>query len=133
MAKRRAPTGGVGYRRGRSRRVTADVLPTTRYVESSALVAALLEHDAAARSSIRATGRRVTSALTLAEAGNLLMIGSRAKDQGDWMKAARGLIDSATVVFRAAEARNADALNEAGDRLVTACRNCHSQYKINLR
>ena len=60
------------------------------------------------------------NALTLAEAGNLLMIGSRAKDQGDWMKAARGLIDSATVVFRAAEARNVDALNEAGDRLVTA-------------
>ena len=40
----------------------------TRYVESSALVAALLEHDADARASLRAGGRRVTSALTLAEA-----------------------------------------------------------------
>ena len=75
MAKRRAPTGGVGRRRGRSRRVTADVPPTTRYVESSALVAALLEHDSAARSSIRATGRRVTSALTLAEAACAIVRG----------------------------------------------------------
>lgn len=39
-----------------------------RYVESSALVAAVLEDDAAARNAIRATGRLVTSRLTLAEA-----------------------------------------------------------------
>lgn len=69
------------------------------------------------------------SALTLAEAGNLLMIGDRAKDQGDWMKAAQALIDSATVVFRAAEAKNADELNKAGDKLVITCGNCHRQYK----
>ena len=41
---------------------------TTRYVESSALVAALLEQDASAQSSLRSSGRRVTSALTFAEA-----------------------------------------------------------------
>lgn len=69
------------------------------------------------------------SALTLAEAGNLLMIGNRAKDQGNWMKAAQALADSATVVFRAAEARDVDALNEAGNQLVRVCRNCHQQYK----
>ncbi len=31
------------------------------------------------------------SALTLAEAGNLLMMPGRAKDNGDWMKNAKGL------------------------------------------
>jgi predicted nucleic acid-binding protein len=36
-------------------------------------VAALLEGDAAARSALRATGRRVTSALTLAEASRALI------------------------------------------------------------
>lgn len=41
---------------------------TLRYVESSALVAALLERDAAARAAIRGPGRRVSSSLTLAEA-----------------------------------------------------------------
>lgn len=39
----------------------------TWYIESSALLAAFLEGDNAARRAIRARGRRVTSALTLAE------------------------------------------------------------------
>lgn len=39
-----------------------------RYIESSALVAALLDRDADARRSVRARGRIVTSALTIAEA-----------------------------------------------------------------
>ncbi len=38
------------------------------YIESSGLLAALLEHDASARAALRGPGRRVTSALTLAEA-----------------------------------------------------------------
>lgn len=44
-----------------------------RYVESSALVAALLERDAAALKAIRARGRIVTSALTMAEAGRAIL------------------------------------------------------------
>ena len=42
-------------------------VPAWRYIESSALVAAMLEGDAAGRASIRAPGRRVTSSLTIAE------------------------------------------------------------------
>ena len=38
------------------------------YIETSALLAALLEQDIAAQQMLRAPGRRVTSALTLAEA-----------------------------------------------------------------
>jgi predicted nucleic acid-binding protein len=38
------------------------------YVESSGLLAALLEQDPSARETVRGPGRRVTSALTLAEA-----------------------------------------------------------------
>lgn len=38
-----------------------------RYIESSALVAAILEGDAAGKTSIRAQGQRATSALTIAE------------------------------------------------------------------
>lgn len=43
-----------------------------RYIESSALVAALLEHDAQALRSIR-RGRVVTSALTIAEAARAVL------------------------------------------------------------
>jgi predicted nucleic acid-binding protein len=45
----------------------------THYIESSALVAALLEGDAAAKASIRAQRKRVTSALTLTECNRALL------------------------------------------------------------
>lgn len=44
-----------------------------RYIESSALVAALLEHDTGARRAVRKAGRRVTSALTLAETARAVL------------------------------------------------------------
>ena len=44
-----------------------------RYIESSALVAALLERDAAALISVRTKGRQVTSALTIAEAARAIL------------------------------------------------------------
>jgi predicted nucleic acid-binding protein len=43
------------------------------YVESSALLAALLEHDASAQATIRVASRRVSSALTLTEARRALV------------------------------------------------------------
>jgi predicted nucleic acid-binding protein len=44
-----------------------------RYIESSALVAALLEGDAAAKASIRAPGQRVTSAITVVETSRAVL------------------------------------------------------------
>ena len=44
-----------------------------RYIESSALVAALLEQDANALKSLRTRARRITSALTLAEAARAIV------------------------------------------------------------
>jgi len=44
-----------------------------RYIESSALLAALLEHDASALAALRADGRHVTSAVTLAEAARAII------------------------------------------------------------
>lgn len=46
---------------------------TFKYVETSALLAALLEGDAAARNSLRGQQRRITSALTFAEATRALV------------------------------------------------------------
>ena len=62
-----------------ARRVVPSVLPAEaavtaiRYIESSALLAALLESDAAARKALRAEGQRVTSALTLAEGARAIV------------------------------------------------------------
>ena len=44
-----------------------------RYIESSALLAALLEQDAEALAEVRAVGQRVTSALTFTEAARALL------------------------------------------------------------
>jgi predicted nucleic acid-binding protein len=46
---------------------------TFRYVETSALLAALLEQDAAARNALRGKHRRIASALTFAEASRALV------------------------------------------------------------
>ena len=56
----------------RSAKAAADTVGL-RYIESSALVAALLERDADALRSIRGRGRKVTSALTIAEAARALL------------------------------------------------------------
>jgi len=52
---------------------TVPAAASFRYIESSALLAALLEHDAAALKALRADGRRVTSALTFAEGSRALI------------------------------------------------------------
>jgi len=44
-----------------------------RYIESSALVAALLEHDVEVLKSLRARTRQITSALTLAETARAIV------------------------------------------------------------
>lgn len=62
-------------RPARSRRPIRRASPAAgfRYIESSALLAALLERDSAARKAVRAQGGRVTSALTLAEAARAIV------------------------------------------------------------
>ncbi len=68
------------------------------------------------------------NALALAEAGNLLMIGDRAKDQDAWMQAAQTLVDAGTTALRAAEAKDVDAVTAAGDEIYNSCEGCHLQY-----
>jgi len=68
------------------------------------------------------------NALALAEAGNLLMIEGRAKDQGAWMAASQALIDAGTTAFHAAEAKDVDAVTAAGDVIYNTCEGCHMQY-----
>jgi hypothetical protein len=68
------------------------------------------------------------SALTLAEVGNLLMIPGRAKDAGDWMKYAKSLVEAGSEAFKAANAKDAKALEGIGDKLDDTCETCHAKY-----
>src|SRR5215216_5692950 len=68
-------------------------------------------------------------ALLLAEAGNLLMIGTRVRDNNQWMKMSRAMVDAAALAATAAEKRDANALEAATDALTVACEACHRPYR----
>jgi cytochrome c553 len=68
-------------------------------------------------------------ALVLGEAGNLLMLGSRARDNMGWMRMSRALVDAAATAASAAEKKDADALAGAGDIITAACEACHQPYR----
>ena len=67
-------------------------------------------------------------ALTLAEAGNLLMMPSRQRE-GDWNKDAKLLVDVGTKAFKAAMAKDMDGIVALNQELNDACVVCHVQYR----
>jgi len=67
-------------------------------------------------------------AIALAESGNLLMLGSRAKDRAAWMKFSRAQVDAAEAAAKAAAAKNGDQLSAASDALYETCAACHKVY-----
>ena len=73
------------------------------------------------------------TALTLAESGNLLMMDKRARDQGDWIKDSRALIDVGAAAYKAAQAKDLNAIIALNQQLYTACVTCHEQYRPTYR
>ncbi len=73
------------------------------------------------------------SALTLAESANLLMMPGRARDQDKWMTDARLLLDAGNLAYKAAKAKDLDALVALNEQLVAACTTCHQDYRPNYR
>ena len=71
-------------------------------------------------------------AATLAESANLLMIEGRARDNKEWMAAARRLTTTAEQALKAAEAKQVDALFAAGGEIYKACKACHDRYAPHL-
>ena len=71
------------------------------------------------------------NALMLAESGNLLMMGARARDQGNWIKDARLLVDVGTAAFQATQAKDLSAVLALNDQLYAACVTCHQEYRPN--
>jgi cytochrome c553 len=69
------------------------------------------------------------SALILAESGNLLMMAGRSKDNGEWMKDSKALVDAGTAAFKAANAKDVSKLTDVGDDILTTCETCHNKYK----
>lgn len=72
-------------------------------------------------------------AVTLAEAGNLLMLGNRPKDKDFWFRNARSLTDAAIAAIKAIDEKNPEALFNAGGLVYEACRRCHDHYWPNAQ
>ena len=70
-------------------------------------------------------------ALMLAESGNLLMMAGRARDQSDWIKDSKMLIDTGAAAYKAAAAKDVTAIQALNDQLNAACVTCHQQYRVN--
>ncbi len=70
-----------------------------------------------------------SSARTLMEAGNLLMMDGRALDNEAWMEHCRELIEASATVLKSAEAYDADAVFTQGELIYNACQNCHREYR----
>ena len=74
-----------------------------------------------------ATVRR--GALTLQESGDLLAMRNT---QGDWAKDAKMLADVGAAGYKAAQAKDFNALAALTDSLDASCTTCHKQYRPNV-
>jgi len=72
------------------------------------------------------------SAVTLAESGNLLMMPGRMRDQGEWAKRVRMLVDAGNAAYKAASDKNSQALAEVAGPLDASCTSCHKLYRPNV-
>jgi len=72
------------------------------------------------------------SAAALIESGNLMLMGNRAIDAGEWVKMSRAMIEAGTLVLRATQEKNADRIFELGEPLNESCDSCHAKYRRGL-
>jgi hypothetical protein len=71
-------------------------------------------------------------AAMLVESANLLTMDGRARDQGEWLAAARRLAASARKALKAAESKDAERVFAAGGEIYNACSACHQRYAPQL-
>ena len=68
------------------------------------------------------------AAVTITEAGNLLMLVPRAQDADEWMRKAGDLITQGERMVGAIDRRNPQEVFDVGADLYEACVNCHRKY-----
>jgi hypothetical protein len=70
----------------------------------------------------------LNAAVAVSEAGNLLMMEPRAIDGDEWMRLSQAMVDTGAEAIKAAEAKDPDAMFEAGAQIYAVCSNCHAKY-----
>lgn len=74
----------------------------------------------------------VNHAYVLTESGNLLMLGPRVRDGGEWLRLSRAMIDVGEKAIRAAESRSPQAVFDVGAEVYEVCTACHAKYAVEL-
>ncbi len=69
------------------------------------------------------------AAAALIESGNLLLLGNRVVDKGDWVRMSQAMIDAGKAALAATEARSADGVLAAGETVNISCDTCHQKYQ----
>ncbi len=67
--------------------------------------------------------------LTLAEAGNLLMLPAHARGRTRWLDDARLMLEAGRKAFAAAKAKDVAALEALNDELYQSCVTCHEHFR----
>ncbi len=70
------------------------------------------------------------AAMTLMESGNLLMIGTRKRDDEGWIEYSQQMIDASAIALDAAQRRDSQAIFDVGEIVYNSCNNCHSLYWV---
>jgi PBP1b-binding outer membrane lipoprotein LpoB len=68
------------------------------------------------------------AAIGLVQTSKLLMTSHLAKDQGKWKEESQKLVDTASVIRKAVNEKNRDAVIEAGNKMNDDCSSCHKLY-----
>src|SRR5271166_3342521 len=68
-------------------------------------------------------------ALMLAESGNLLLMPSRLRDNGNWVTDSKMMVEAGAAAYKAAMAKDIDGVRAVNDKLYAACVTCHMQYR----
>ena len=69
------------------------------------------------------------AAAALIESGNLLMMGTRVVDRGEWLKQSQALVEAGKEALKAVQAKNAEGVFAAGEPVNLSCDNCHRRYQ----
>jgi hypothetical protein len=68
------------------------------------------------------------AAATLAEAGNLLLIPARRREDPRWQEYAAAMLESGRQALAAADSRDVDAVFVAGGDVYVVCADCHAAF-----
>ena len=67
--------------------------------------------------------------LTLAEAGNLLLLPAHARGRAQWIADARLMLEAGKKAFTAAKAKDLAALEALNDEMYESCLSCHTHFR----